>query len=264
MSVCLGADLGTATFKAALLAESPKELEAFMSRKLNGFGRFWRPSGLPADLEGRLAVSVLQKVVGGRSKAAGEVTDRVTTALTDSLSQEFEPCGMSRLAIEDAVEAGWAAEQSWERRKAAAGSEALEVLGDRGEPGLILAGRSYLVFQRESCLDLPKKLRVRYGANLIPAEFLVTGPSGKTADGWWWPWSIERAAELVGSYEGLHLILLAMATCPADRSLTDEILTELTKGKFLRLEFGGHQHDAGFLTRCEAYLAGKDILWPRK
>jgi predicted CoA-substrate-specific enzyme activase len=185
-------------------------------------------------------------------------------ALTENLSQELEPWGVSGPAVENAVGAGWAAQQKWESRKAAAGSEALDVLRRRGEPGLVLAGRSYLVFQRESCLDLPKKLKARYGANLIPAEFLAAGPSGKTADGWWWAWNIERAAELVGSIEELHLILFAMAVCPADRSLTNGILTELTKGKFLRLEFGGHQQDAGFLTRCEAYLAGKDVLWPKK
>jgi predicted nucleotide-binding protein (sugar kinase/HSP70/actin superfamily) len=185
-------------------------------------------------------------------------------ALADSLCQEFESWGMSGREIENAVGAGWTAQKSWECQKMAAGFEALDVLRRRGEPGLVLAGRSYLVFQRESCLDLPKKLKARYGANLIPAEFLAAGPNGKTRDGWWGSWSIERAAELVGSVEELHLILFAMAICPADRSLTNGILTELTKGKFLRLEFGGHQQDAGFLTRCEAYLAGKDVLWPKK
>ncbi len=44
-----------------------------------------------------------------------------------------------------------------------------------GEPGLVLVGRSYNLYDRNINCDVPKKLRARYGANVIPFDFLATG-----------------------------------------------------------------------------------------
>ena len=49
------------------------------------------------------------------------------------------------------------------------------VLEQTGEPGLVLAGRGYNIYDRGVNCDIPRKLRHRYGANVIPLDFLVTG-----------------------------------------------------------------------------------------
>ena len=39
----------------------------------------------------------------------------------------------------------------------------------------MLAGRGYNMYDRGVNCDIPRKLRHRYGANVIPLDFLVTG-----------------------------------------------------------------------------------------
>jgi hypothetical protein len=51
---------------------------------------------------------------------------------------------------------------------------------------------------------------------------------------------------------GLSDILMALCqTLPNDSA-----------GPYLKLELANHIQDAGYLTRCEAFLAGRGFLWP--
>jgi len=54
----------------------------------------------------------------------------------------------------------------------AAGRRALATLESTGEAGLVVVGRSYNIYDRGVNCDIPRKLRHRYGANVIPLDFL--------------------------------------------------------------------------------------------
>ena len=88
---------------------------------------------------------------------------------------------------------------------------ALAVLEQTGEPGLVLAGRGYNIYDRGVNCDIPRKLRHRYGANVIPLDFLVTGrePSRSRSNMFWISGrkileAARIAAEPAQSAHGLH------------------------------------------------------------
>jgi predicted nucleotide-binding protein (sugar kinase/HSP70/actin superfamily) len=56
-----------------------------------------------------------------------------------------------------------------------AGRRALATLDETGEPGPGPGGAQYNIYDRDVNCDIPRKLRHRYGANVIPLDFLVTG-----------------------------------------------------------------------------------------
>jgi predicted nucleotide-binding protein (sugar kinase/HSP70/actin superfamily) len=57
----------------------------------------------------------------------------------------------------------------------------------------------------------------------------------------------------------LHVIYITNFKCGPD-SYIKSFLTDACRKPFLILQFDGHSNDAGFLTRCEAYLDSKGIL----
>ena len=84
--------------------------------------------------------------------------------------------GVTRRASDRAVDAGLRRRSaSFQDKLLEAGRRALETLEHTGEPGLVLAGRGYNIYDRGVNCDIPRKLRHRYGANVIPLDFLVTG-----------------------------------------------------------------------------------------
>ena len=83
--------------------------------------------------------------------------------------------GVTRRASDRAVDAAYAAQREFQERLIEAGKQALATLDDTGEPGLVLVGRGYNIYDRSINCDIPRKLRHRYGANVIPLDFLVTG-----------------------------------------------------------------------------------------
>ncbi len=76
---------------------------------------------------------------------------------------------------DQAVDAAYAAQREFQERLLEAGRRALATLDETGEPGLVLVGRGYNIYDRNINCDIPRKLRHRYGANVIPLDFLVTG-----------------------------------------------------------------------------------------
>ena len=73
------------------------------------------------------------------------------------------------------MDAAYAEQREFQDKLLEAGRQALAVLDETGEPGLVLAGRGYNIYDRGVNCDIPRKLRHRYGANVIPLDFLVTG-----------------------------------------------------------------------------------------
>ena len=144
-----------------------------------------------------------------------------------------------------------------------AGQRALEQLDATGEPGLILVGRGYNIYDRGVNCDIPRKLRHRYGANVIPLDFLVTGrePLSESNSHMFWisGRKILEAAQIAGSRSNLHLVYITNFKCGPD-SYIKHFAREAAGAPLLVLQFDGHGNDAGYMTRCEAYLDSKGIL----
>ncbi|MEK7752102.1 MAG: acyl-CoA dehydratase activase-related protein, partial [Acidobacteriota bacterium] len=86
----------------------------------------------------------------------------------DALAEMARKLGVKRNLSDRAVEAAYQAQREFQARLMEAGRRALATLEETGEPGLILLGRGYNIYDRNINCDIPRKLRNNYGANVIP------------------------------------------------------------------------------------------------
>jgi predicted nucleotide-binding protein (sugar kinase/HSP70/actin superfamily) len=144
-----------------------------------------------------------------------------------------------------------------------AGKIALDALEKKGEIGIVLVGRTYNIYDRGMTLDIGNKLRDYYGVNVIPMDFLPTDTidiSDIHANMYWnYGRKIIAAAKFIEKYPNLHLIYLTNFKCGPD-SFIKHYITQASGKPFLSLQFDGHSNDAGYMTRCEAYLDSKGAL----
>jgi len=180
-----------------------------------------------------------------------------------ALAETMGRLGVTRRASDRAVDAAYRAQREFQDRLLEAGRRALAVLDETGEPGLVLAGRGYNIYDRGVNCDIPRKLRHRYGANVIPLDFLVTGrePIGDLHDNMFWisGRKILEAARMAAGRPNLHLVYITNFKCGPD-SYIKHFAREAAGAPLLILQFDGHGNDAGYMTRCEAYLDSKGIL----
>jgi len=180
-----------------------------------------------------------------------------------ALAETMRRLGVARRASDRAVDAAYAAQRAFQEELLAAGRRALEVLDATGEPGLVLMGRSYNLYDRSINCDIPRKLRQRYGANVIPLDFLVTGqePVGDLHANMYWTSGrrILAAAREAAARPNLHVVYISNFKCGPD-SYIKRFARRAAGAPLLVLEFDGHGNDAGYMTRCEAYLDSKGIL----
>lgn len=185
------------------------------------------------------------------------------THVRNALWETMRRTGISRRANERAVDAAYAAQREFQDRLLEAGRAALETLDRTGEPGLLLVGRSYNIYDRGVNCDIPRKLRHRYGANVIPLDFVATGsdPMDGLHPNMYWASGrkILQAAHLAASRPNLHLVYITNFKCGPD-SYIKPSAREVAGAPLLILQFDGHGNDAGYMTRCEAYLDSKGIL----
>jgi predicted nucleotide-binding protein (sugar kinase/HSP70/actin superfamily) len=150
----------------------------------------------------------------------------------------------------------------------AAGQRALDKLSETGEPGIVLVGRPYNLYDKGINMDIPRKLRKYYGVNVIPLDFLpIKGidVSGIVPNMYWnYGRKILQAARFAGDRDHLHLIYMTNFKCGPD-SYIKHYVREASGKPYLTLQFDEHQNDAGAMTRCEAYLDSKGFLrwWSR-
>jgi predicted CoA-substrate-specific enzyme activase len=180
-----------------------------------------------------------------------------------ALAETMRRIGVTHRASDRAVDAAYAEQREFQEKLIAAGRQALAVLEQTGEPGLILAGRAYNIYDRGVNCDIPRKLRHRYGANVIPLDFVVTGrePVADIHSNMFWASGrkILEAARFAGAHNNLHLIYITNFKCGPD-SYIKHFAREAAGAPLLVLQFDGHGNDAGYMTRCEAYLDSKGIL----
>jgi predicted CoA-substrate-specific enzyme activase len=185
--------------------------------------------------------------------------EQVKSGLADAV----ERLGVNRRSSDRAVDAAYTAQREFQERLLEAGRRALEVLDRTGEPGILLVGRGYNIYDRNINCDIPRKLRHRYGANVIPLDFLVSGrePIGDLHPNMYWAsgQKILAAARVAATRPDLHVIYISNFKCGPD-SYIKHYTREAAGAPLLVLQFDGHGNDAGYMTRCEAYLDSKGIL----
>jgi len=152
---------------------------------------------------------------------------------------------------------------SFTQAMARKGQHSLSILRDTGEPAIVLLGRPYNIYDRAVCCDIPRKLRTLYGINVVPLDFLPLDGEDISAinDNMYWNSGrlILAAARISQRHPNLHLIYISNFKCGPD-SFIKSFLDDASGKPSLVLQFDGHSNDAGYITRCEAYLDSKGFL----
>ncbi len=184
-------------------------------------------------------------------------------SIVKALYKAMSPLGERKKSIASALKAGFAKQQAFEKSLLAAGQNALEMLQQSGEIGIVLVGRTYNINDRGLTLDIGNKIRDYYGVNVIPMDFLPLDAEdiSDVNPNMYWNYGrkIIAAARLVGRYPNLHIIYFTNFKCGPD-SYIKHFITKASGKPFLTLQFDGHSNDAGYITRCEAYLDSKGAL----
>lgn len=179
------------------------------------------------------------------------------------LAQYFERFGVTRRESNLAVDSAYAAQTRFTERLLEEGRTACAKLRATGEPAILLLGRAYNIYDRNGNCDIPRKLRDLYGVNALPLDFLPLDE--RPVDGlhpnmfWNSGRRILEAGRFARENKGIHMIYLTNFKCGPD-SFIKHFLRDVAGVPFLVLQFDGHGNDAGYLTRCEAYLDSKGLL----
>ncbi len=179
------------------------------------------------------------------------------------LADYFARFGIVRKQSDAAVDSAYAAQANFVERLIDAGRRAWASLERTGEPAVLLVGRPYNLYDRNSNCDIPRKLRDLYGVNVLPMDFLPleSQPLDDFHPNMYWNSGrrILAAGRFARQHSNLHVVYLTNFKCGPD-SFTKHFMREAAGAPFLVLQFDGHGNDAGYLTRCEAYLDSKGIL----
>jgi predicted nucleotide-binding protein (sugar kinase/HSP70/actin superfamily) len=169
----------------------------------------------------------------------------------------------SRRTSDRAVEAAYAVQDGFRTALHEEGMRALRQLEDAHESALVIVGRPYNIYDPTINCDVPRKLRTTYGVNVIPLDFLPfeTEVINDINSNMYWisGQRILRAARFTRRFPNLHLLYISNFKCGPD-SYIKPYLSAAAKRPGLVLQFDGHSNDAGFMTRCEAYLHSKGFL----
>lgn len=179
------------------------------------------------------------------------------------LGEMARKLGVSRRVSDRAVDAAFAVQREFQDGLLEAGERAMARLEETGQPGIVLIGRGYNIYDRNINCDIPRKLRHNYGANVIPFDFLVTGRENISDihSNMYWASGrkILEATRRTAAKDNIHLIYISNFKCGPDSYI--KYFARLAAGApLLVLQFDGHGNDAGYMTRCEAYLDSKGIL----
>lgn len=170
---------------------------------------------------------------------------------------------VSRRRNERAVTAAFAAQGAFDEALKEAGAQALARLQETREPALVVVGRAYNIYDRSINCDIPRKLRTQYGVNVVPLDFLPLEDEDITDinDNMYWNSGrrILAAARIARRHPNLHLVYISNFKCGPD-SYIKSFIDDACGKPGLVLQFDGHSNDAGFITRCEAYLDSKGFL----
>jgi predicted nucleotide-binding protein (sugar kinase/HSP70/actin superfamily) len=187
----------------------------------------------------------------------------------EALRDSLKPLGVPGRVVDAALKEAYEAQTDFRGRLVAAGAEALALLEEHDELGIVMIGRPYNIYDSGVNMDIPTKLRRYYGANVIPLDFLPlwgTDTRDITPNMFWgYGRKILQAAKIVSQHPNLHIIYMTNFKCGPD-SYIKHYMGAASPEPFLVLQFDEHTNDAGAMTRCEAYLDSKGFLrwWARE
>jgi predicted CoA-substrate-specific enzyme activase len=190
-------------------------------------------------------------------------------SILNSLLKTLKKLGETKSSVQKALDAAYQKQEDIQEHLLELGEQALQRLQEANEIGIVLVGRTYNIHDRGMTLDIGSKLRNYYGVNVIPMDFLPVDTidiSDINANMYWnYGRKILAAAKIVGQYPNLHIIYMTNFKCGPD-SYIKHYITQASGKPFLILQFDGHSNDAGYITRCEAYLDSKGALrrWMKK
>lgn len=191
-------------------------------------------------------------------------------AVTKELQVFARTLGIKNKQVARAVDMAYGTQAEFQNKLLEEGQKALKTLEEEDELGIVFVGRAYNIYDSGVNLAIPNKLRMYYGVNVIPMDFLpLEGVRiSDMVPNMYWDYGkkILQAAKIVAQYPNLHIIYITNFKCGPD-SYIKQYVREVSGGKpFLSLQFDGHSNDAGFMTRCEAYLDSKGFLrwWKRQ
>ncbi len=189
--------------------------------------------------------------------------------IREALRESLRPLEVPARVVDAALKEAYEAQVEFRARLVDAGAEALALLEEHDELGIVLVGRPYNIYDSGVNMDIPAKLRRYYGVNVIPMDFLPlwgTDTRDITANMFWnYGRKILQAAKIVSQHPNLHIIYMTNFKCGPD-SYIKHYMGAASPEPFLVLQFDEHTNDAGAMTRCEAYLDSKGFLrwWVRE
>ncbi len=189
-------------------------------------------------------------------------------AVKKALRATARRLGCTARHSDQAVEAAYRAQASFQRRYRETTMPLIERHLRKGAKAILLLGRPYNLHDPALNLAVASKLRTLYGVDVLPMDALdLEGIS--IADihpnmFWNYGQKILRAARFASGYANLHVIYLTNFKCGPDSYIKHYVGKALGK-PCLVLQFDGHSNDAGMLTRCEAFLDSIGFLrqWRR-
>jgi predicted CoA-substrate-specific enzyme activase len=185
--------------------------------------------------------------------------------IVEDLFDCFGPLGVSRKEIREGIRDGYREQARLGRFLEVAGAEAIERVENAGADAIVLLGRPYNLYDRDVNLNIPAKLRDQYGGNVIPIDFLPVDDIDirDVNDNMFWNYGrkIIAAAKWCRNRPKFHMIYITNFKCGPD-SFVRHFITRASGSPYLTLQFDGHGNDAGYVTRCEAYLDSKGVLRP--
>ncbi|OGP33196.1 MAG: hypothetical protein A2X88_01450 [Deltaproteobacteria bacterium GWC2_65_14] len=183
--------------------------------------------------------------------------------MVEDLFECFGPLGVSRGEIRGAIRAGWREQNRFQDFLLDRGAAAVSAVEKAGAHAVVLIGRSYNLYDRDINLNIPSKLRDQYGVNVIPIDFLpVDGIDIREIhENMFWNYGrkIIASARWCRNRPNFHIVYITNFKCGPD-SFIRHFITRGSGSPFLSLQFDGHGNDAGYMTRCEAYLDSKGVL----
>ncbi|MGD1082636.1 MAG: acyl-CoA dehydratase activase [Candidatus Sulfotelmatobacter sp.] len=203
------------------------------------------------------AVEKLEKGLGGKLLCPTIHFRQGPQHVRDELRMLASSLGRTKAASDAAAEDAYRAQNRFGETVQQAGESALQLLRATGEPAIVLLGRPYNIYDRAVCCDIPRKLRTFYGINVLPLDFLPLDDEDVSSinDNMYWHSGrlILAAARFTRRIPGMHLIYISNFKCGPD-SYLKSFLEDACGKPSLVLQFDGHSNDAGYITRCEAYL----------
>ncbi len=181
----------------------------------------------------------------------------------NQLARYFEKYDVKRRQSDAATEAAFGAQSKFTERLIEEGHKACATLRATDQPAVLLVGRAYNLYDRGGNCDIPRKLRDLYGVNVLPSDFLPLDERGvdELHPNMFWNSGrrILEAGRFASEHKNVHIIYITNFKCGPD-SFIKHFLRQIAGAPFLVLQFDGHGNDAGYLTRCEAYLDSKGLL----